>query len=68
MDSQKVLAFSDNSDLIAKTRGDDALRCRAELLDKGEFFRCSRDRDHLQKHLCIDYGVHVSFDDWAAGE
>ena len=49
-------------DLIERTRGNDALRCRAEVLDNGEFYRCSRDAGHTDKlHLCVDYGVYISF-------
>jgi hypothetical protein len=54
---------------VSSNRGDDVLRCRAEVLDKGEFYRCSRDANHIGKlHLCLDDNVYVSFDDWAAGE
>ena len=54
-------------DLIARTRGNDALRCQAEVLDNHDFYRCSRDSGHQGNHLCIDFGVSVRFDDWAAG-
>lgn len=55
-------------DLIARTRGNDVFRCQAEVLEGGEFYRCSRDANHEHKlHLCLDFGVWVQFDNWAAG-
>jgi hypothetical protein len=53
--------------LITETRGNDRLRCLAVIRASGELYRCSRDRDHLQNHLCIDNGICVNFDNWACG-
>jgi len=45
-----------------------AFRCTAKLFNAdGEVYRCSRDGGHRKKHLCVDDGVFVGFDDWAAG-
>jgi hypothetical protein len=50
-----------------ENRGDDALRCHAEVTASGKIYRCCRDRSHSGKHFCNDDGICLSFDDWAAG-
>jgi hypothetical protein len=60
------LNIKDNSK--TKTRGNDRLRCLAVVrVTDGELYRCSRDKNHRENHLCIDNNVHVGFDDWACG-